>query len=133
MSVDKMNQAILNQLRLNSRKTWQQIGKDVHLTGQAVAARVAQMEEQGIISGHTIRQDQLSRHFITVFMQNSEFTRFENFLRENPRVESAYKVTGEGCYQLCFIADTPQEVERFLDSVLPFGRCKVLSAIRCVK
>ena len=133
MTLDKMNQAILNQLKLNSRKTWQQIGKEVHLTGQAVAARVSQMEEQGLISAYTIRQDELPRHFITVFMEKSNFAEFEAFLKNDPRVESAYKVTGEGCYQLVYVAQTPQEIEAFLDTVLPFGRCKVLSVMRCVK
>lgn len=128
-----MNQAILNQLKTNSRKTWQQIGKEVHLTGQAVAARVAQMEDQGIISGYTIRQDQLPRHFITVFMETSDFASFEALLRDEPRVEQAYKVSGEGCYQLIYIANSPQEIEHFLDRLLPFGRCKVLSVMRCVK
>ena len=133
MSIDKMNQAILNQLKSSSRKTWQQIGKEVHLTGQAVAARVSQMEEMGLISAYTIRQDQLPRHFITVFMESSDFAGFESLLKADNRVESAYKVTGEGCYQVIYISETTQEIEKFLDRVLPFGRCKVLSVMRSVK
>jgi Lrp/AsnC family leucine-responsive transcriptional regulator len=133
MSLDKMNQAILHQLKCNSRKTWQQIGKEVHLTGQAVAARVLQMEDQGVISGYTIRQDKLARHFITVFMETTDFSGFEAFLIADVRVESAYKVTGEGCYQLTLIAQSQSEIEPFLDALLPFGRCKVLSAMRCIK
>ena len=133
MALDKMNQAILSQLKSNSRKTWQHIGKEVHLTGQAVAARVLQMEDQGLISGYTIRQDQLARHFITVFMETSDFAEFETLIKADVRVESAYKVTGEGCYQLVLVVQSQSEIEPFLDALLPYGRCKVLSAIRCVK
>ncbi len=133
MTRDKMNQAILNQLKSNSRKTWQQIGKEVHLTGQAVAVRVQQMEELGTISGYTIRQDQLARHFITVFMESTDSNGFEALLKGHASVESAYKVTGEGCYHLVFIAQSNADIEPFLDLLLPYGRCKVLSAMRCVK
>lgn len=131
--LDKMNRAILNQLRANSRKTWQQIGKEVHLTGQAVAARVQQMEQQGVITGYTIRQDNAERHFITVFMNSSDFAGFEQFLLNDDRIESAYKVTGEACYQLVFVSPASQDLSLFLDAMLPYGRYKVASAIRHIK
>ncbi|TXH61053.1 MAG: AsnC family protein [Thiothrix sp.] len=36
MTMNSMNKAILQRLRANARMSWQQIGKEVHLTGQAV-------------------------------------------------------------------------------------------------
>ena len=128
-----MNQAILACLKTNSRMSWQQIGKQVHLTGQAVAARVQQMEDQGIISGYTIRQTQVARHFITMFMESNNFSQFEAFLQQHPHVESAYKITGEGCYQLSFISEQNDELEPFLNALLKFGRYKVASTLRCIK
>jgi Lrp/AsnC family leucine-responsive transcriptional regulator len=53
VDVNTMNQAILKRLKTNSRMSWQQIGKEVHLTGQAVAARVQQMQDDGVIGGAT--------------------------------------------------------------------------------
>lgn len=131
--MDKMNQAILKHLQNNSRMSWQQIGKHVHLTGQAVSARVAQMEAQGIISGYTIRQNHLTRHFIAVLMESSDFAGFEAFLNTQTQVESAFKVTGEACYQITYTPNSDSELETFLNQILHFGRYKVLSAIRCVK
>ena len=133
MMLDKMNQAIVKCLKANSRTSWQQIGKDVHLTGQAVAARVLNMEDQGIIEGYTIRQGQVQRHFITVFMATSQFDAFEAFLNGTEQVEQAYKVTGEGCYHVVFVCEQTQELEPFLNALLPYGRYKVSSAIRTVK
>lgn len=130
--LDKMNRAILNQLKQNSRKTWQQIGKEVHLTGQAVAARVQQMEEQGVIAGFTVHQGKVERHFITMFMDTSDFIGFERFLQNDMGVHAAYKITGEGCYQIVFISQTEGDLEPFLNALLPFGRYKVASAIRSV-
>ena len=133
MMLDKMNQAIVKCLKANSRASWQSIGKQVHLTGQAVAARVLQMEDQGIIEGYTIRQGQIQRHFITVFMATSQFDAFEAFLKGTVQVEQAYKVTGEGCYHVVLTCEHAHELEPFLNAVLPYGRYKVSSAIRAVK
>jgi len=131
--LDKMNQAIVKCLKANSRASWQHIGKHVHLTGQAVAARVLQMEDQGIIEGYTIRQGQVQRHFITVFMATTQFDVFEGFLKGIGSVEQAYKVTGEGCYHVVFVCEHADELEHFLNALLPYGRYKVSSAIRTVK
>lgn len=128
-----MNRSILKCLKSNSRMSWQDIGKRVHLTGQAVSARVQSMVDEGIISGFTVWQEQLRRHFITMFMEQSDFSGFEAFLRETEGVEHAFKVTGEGCYQVVFISETTEELELFLNQLLRFGKYKVASAIRCVK
>lgn len=128
-----INQAILKCLKTNSRMSWQQIGKQVHLTGQAVAARVQALEDQGLISGYTIKQNNVERHFITMFMEVNQFERFEAFLQQDERVEGAYKTTGEGCYHLVFVSQTQGDLEPFLNHLLKYGRYKVSSAIRVVK
>lgn len=131
--MDKMNEAILACLKGNARMSWQQIGKEVHLTGQAVAARVAILEDKGVINGYTIRQNNLTRHFITVFMESNDFSGFERFLHSNPHVESAFKVSGDGCYQLTLTPQDESDLEVVLNCILKFGRYKVLSAMRCIK
>ena len=128
-----MNQAILKRLKANSRMSWQQIGKEVHLTGQAVAARVQQMEEQGLISGYTIRQAKVERHLIAMFMAVARFEEFEQFLQTDERIEAAYKTTGDACYELVFVSQTEGDLEPFLNSLLRYGRYRVASVIRCVK
>ena len=128
-----MNQAILKRLKANSRMSWQQIGKEVHLTGQAVAARVQQMEEQGLISGYTIRQAKVERHLIAMFMAVARFEEFEQFLQTDERIEAAYKTTGDACYELVFVSQTEGDLEPFLNSLLRYGRYRVASVLRCVK
>ncbi|XXQ67277.1 Lrp/AsnC family transcriptional regulator [Neisseriaceae bacterium B1] len=54
---DKISLAILQTLRQNSRISWQELGKNVHLSGQAAAERVKQMQEHGVIDGFTIREN----------------------------------------------------------------------------
>lgn len=131
--MNNMNKAILQRLRANSRMSWQQIGKEVHLTGQAVAARVQQMEDQGFINGYTIRQNNIERHFITMFMDVARFDEFEQLLKNEIQVEAAYKITGEGCYHIIFTPESTSELEPFLRRLLKYGRYRVSSVLGCVK
>ena len=52
---DKTSQAILRELRQNARISWQELGRAVHLSGQA-AERVRQMQEAGVFDGYTLRE-----------------------------------------------------------------------------
>jgi Lrp/AsnC family leucine-responsive transcriptional regulator len=130
--MNKVNQAIVQCLKRNARMSWQQIGKQVFLTGQAVAVRVAQMEAAGVISGYTVVQ-QVERHFITVFMHNAHFAEVEALFAANPLVESAYKVAGDGCYHVVFTPDSAADLDAFLVQLQAFGVYKVASVIRAVK
>ncbi len=130
--MNQMNNKILNCLKKNSRMSWQGIGKQVHLTGQAVAARVKQMEDQNIITGYTIRQDAIKQHFISVFMDTTSFDQLESFLNQNPEVDQAFKVTGDGCYFVIYSGDD-RELEEFLNSLVSYGRYRVSSTLSRVK
>lgn len=74
--LDETNQQILQCLQRNSRMQLQEIGKIVHLTGQAVAIRIRNMQDEGIIEAFTVNlnAEKLGRPiyaFITVFMRGS--------------------------------------------------------------
>lgn len=56
--LDSTDLLILDILSQNSRITMKELGKRVHLTGQAVSARVAKLEDNGVIEGYTIKVNQ---------------------------------------------------------------------------
>lgn len=130
---DKMGRAILRELRKNARISWQDLGRAVHLSGQAVAERVRQMAEAGVFDGYTLRENRRPRHFISVWMNHSRFDEFEALLAEDENVESADKTGGDTCYHIVYIADTPQQLDDFLTRLLVHGRYRVNSSIRRVK
>lgn len=53
--LDQTDMQILEELSKNSRITMKELGGKVHLTGQAAAARVAKLEDNGVIEGYTIK------------------------------------------------------------------------------
>nr|WP_314487123.1 Lrp/AsnC family transcriptional regulator [uncultured Kingella sp.] len=128
---DKISQAILAKLRENSRISWQQLGEAVHLSPQACAERVRQMQDAGIISGFTLRENR-PRHFITVLMAHNRFAEFERFLHAENGIESADKTHGDGCYHIVYIADTAEELEAFLTRLSAHGRYRTASSMRRV-
>lgn len=57
--LDNTDILILAELSKNSRITMKELGSKVHLTGPATSARVAKLEESGIIEGYTITVNQV--------------------------------------------------------------------------
>ncbi len=57
--VDYIDIKILNLLKENSRVQWRGIGKEIHMTGQAVGNRIRKREKEGIIRAYTILLDEM--------------------------------------------------------------------------
>jgi len=131
--MDKINQAILKCLRMNARLSWQDIGRKVHLSGQAVAMRVVQMTDSGLISGYTIRTRPEFRYLVTVFMTNTRFDEFEKYIAQQSEVLEVYKTAGEGCYQLTIEIESRTRLDSLLSNLLSYGTYRVHAVVRQVK
>jgi len=131
--MDKINREILALLSRDARMSWQELGRRVHLTGQAVATRVQQLVEDGVIRHFGIVRGDLRRHFITVFLDGPRFTEVETFLRQHPHVESASKIAGEGCYHVVLACADDSALEAFAEQLQPYGRYRVASELRRIK
>ncbi len=132
--MDHTDQQILQLLQKDSRMQWQEIGKAVHLTGQAVAVRIRSMQDEGIIKAFTVNLDheKLGRPIcalITVYMSSANHLSFQGFLSNSQDIEEAYRVTGEGCYWLKANLANQKELNKLLDGILMYGNYKVNMAI----
>lgn len=128
--LDQTDLAILRLLSANARLTWKEVGEQVHLTGQAVAGRIARLQDLGVLKSFTVEIDQerLGRPllaFVTVFMKSTDHEGFRTFLAGRQVVEEAFRVSGEGCYWLRVRCADQQELTAFLDRVLRFGNYRV--------
>jgi Lrp/AsnC family transcriptional regulator, leucine-responsive regulatory protein len=127
IALDELDRRILDCLREDATRSHKEIGQLVHLTGQAVGARIRKMEEAGVVEGYTIRfnPEKLGKPvhaLITVFMHPaSSHQSFQRFLSEDTRVEEAVRVSGEGCYWLRVRTITHEELNAFLDDLLKYG------------
>ena len=136
--LDQTDIQILNLLKKNSRMQWQEIGEDVHLTGQAVKNRISKMEKAGVIEGYTVKINSAIigkdvTAFITVFMKTTDHLSFKKYIVNNSLVTEAHRISGDGCYMLKLTTSTQAEIVDFLDKILKYGNYKLNLSIQNIK
>jgi Lrp/AsnC family leucine-responsive transcriptional regulator len=136
--VDATDLAIIGLLAENSRRQWKEIGAKVHLTGQAVAARVQALEEAGLITGYTVKTDAAKlgrpiRAFITVFMTSANHTAFRLLIAEETAITAAHRIGGDGCYWLQADLATHDELNALLEKILRHGNYRLQLSIDPIK
>lgn len=129
--IDDTDYRILQYLIEDSTLSHKEIGEQVHMTGQAVGARIRRMRELEIIEGYTIRWNPLkigqSIHaFITVFLSSGNaHSLFQKFALQNNSVAELHRVSGEGCYWMRVRVSDQEELNAFLDELLNYGNYRV--------
>ena len=104
--LDQTDMRILEELSKNSRITMKELGEKVHLTGQATSARVAKLEDNGVVEGYTIKVNQVKlgcfiHAFITIFTQSTYHQPYLSFIETQEKyIINNYKISGDGCYLL---------------------------------
>jgi Lrp/AsnC family leucine-responsive transcriptional regulator len=136
--LDATDHKILEFLRENARAQWKDIGKAVHMTGQAVAARVDRMTAEGIIRRFTVETDSWKlgigqSGYITVFMKTNDHDGFLRFVRECEGIREAGRISGEGCYLLKFAVSDQEELNRLLNDILVYGNYRLNIVVDNVK
>ncbi|WP_238652480.1 Lrp/AsnC family transcriptional regulator [Paenibacillus piscarius] len=129
--IDNTDYRILQLLIEDSTLSHKDIGALVHLTGQAVGARVRRMRELGIIEGYTIRWNPLRigqniHAFIAVFLSsNNAHQPFQAFAKANASVTELYRISGEGCYWMRVRTADQEALNVFLDELLKYGNYRL--------
>lgn len=104
--LDNTDRHILIELSKNSRITMKELGEKVHLTGPATSARVAKLEDMGIIEGYTIKVNQIKMGYpvhviIHIYTKSTNHQPYLSFInKRDDYVINNYKVSGESCYLL---------------------------------
>ncbi|RUT33701.1 Lrp/AsnC family transcriptional regulator [Paenibacillus zeisoli] len=138
-AIDDTDLRILEVLLNNALLTYKEIGEIVHLTGQAVGARVRKLEDSGVIDGYTLRWNPekigLNVHaFLIVFMNsNQAHQAFRNFVRSTESVAEVHRVGGEGCYWLRVRISNGTELNKLLEEILKYGNYKLSLSIEQIK
>lgn len=133
--LDELDLEIINLLKLNAKMKMQDIGDQVHLTGQAVSNRIAKLEKMGVIKGYSVIVDKRSEltAFVTVFMKTADHIAFKKFLDHKKEIIEAHRISGEGCYLLKAETTSQEKLTQLLDEVLYYGNYKVNISIGQIK
>ncbi|MGG6313337.1 Lrp/AsnC family transcriptional regulator [Paenibacillus macerans] len=137
--LDEIDLRLLRILMEDAGLSFKEIGTRVHLTGQAVGARVRKLQDLGVIEGFTVRWNPerigLAVHaFVTVFLNSgASHKRFQSFVAENDSIIEAHRVSGEGCYWMRMQVASPAALSELLDELLAIGNYKVSLSIERLK
>ncbi|MDQ0859177.1 Lrp/AsnC family transcriptional regulator [Bacillus sp. V2I10] len=118
--LDHTDMQILDELSKNSRITMKKLGEKVHLTGQSTAARVAKLEEKGVIEGYTIKENQvklgcLIHAWITIHTKSTHHQPYLSYTKTQEKyVINNFKISGAGCYLLECKFPSNEVLEQFL-------------------
>ncbi|RDU25151.1 Lrp/AsnC family transcriptional regulator [Anaerosacchariphilus polymeriproducens] len=128
--LDSTDFKILEILQKYGRMQWKEVGKYVHMSGQAVKNRIQSMENLGIIEGYTVKVNlekmgNKMEAFVMVFMKSTDHIGFRRFLKANASVLEACRISGEGCYILKVQVESYQHLNQFLDELLIWANYKV--------
>lgn len=138
MNLDDTDLLILASLRKNSRQQWKELGRQVHLTGQAVADRVKRLEDSGILKRYTVDINERGlgneiHAIIHVFMHRDRHSAFQALLQAHDCIRSAHRISGHGCYILDAVLPNNEELNRLLDALLPYGNYQLNLSIQQIK
>ncbi|MFC7679657.1 Lrp/AsnC family transcriptional regulator [Paenibacillus sp. GCM10028914] len=118
--LDSTDKLIIDELLINSRITMKELGEKVHLTGPAAAARVAKLEDRGIIERYTIQLNQKElgcwvHAWITIYTKSTSHQPYLSFIKEQKKfVLNNYRISGDGCYLLECRFPSNEDLDQFL-------------------
>ncbi|HZG73512.1 MAG TPA: Lrp/AsnC family transcriptional regulator [Chondromyces sp.] len=121
--LDHTDMRILDELSKNSRITMKELGEKVHLTGPATSARVAKLEDNGVIESYTIKVNQVKlgyfiHAFLTIITQSPNHQPYLSFVKTKEKyIINNYKISGDGCYLLECKFPSNELLDEFLEDL----------------
>ncbi|MBD9450443.1 Lrp/AsnC family transcriptional regulator [Rhizobium sp. RHZ02] len=123
--IDALDRKIIRQLRLNSRISNVDLGKEVGLSASACLRRIGLMEKAGIIRGYTAIVDVVGEEAIAVIIQitlerqtEEYLNRFEAAVRKYPEIRECFLMTGGSDYMLRVDVESAGAFERIHKEIL---------------
>ena len=123
--IDALDRKIIRQLRLNSRMSNVELGKEVGLSASACLRRIGLMEKAGIIRGYTAIVDVVGEEAIAVIIQitlerqtEEYLNRFEGAVRKYPEIRECFLMTGGSDYMLRVDVESAGAFERIHKEIL---------------
>ncbi len=124
--MDAVDWRILAELQEDARLSHAEVGRRVHLSPPAVAARMRRLEDAGIIRGYRLELglpalglDVLA--FVRVRIQSSSHRAFLDAVAAMEEVLECHHVTGEDCYVVKVAAASMPELEAIVVRLAAFG------------
>lgn len=123
--LDQIGWNILRELQENARVPFAELGRRVGLSTPAVAERVRNMEDAGIIRGYRAEVDPKAcgyniAAFIRVNVAGDKLQHFVELARTRPEVLECHRVTGAESFIVKMAVTDMDHLESAIDSLMPY-------------
>jgi DNA-binding Lrp family transcriptional regulator len=121
--MDGIDREIIAQLRKNARRSYQDIGRHVHLSAPAVKRRIDRLEQEGVILGYTaiIEPEVFGWHaeaFVDLYCDGKmPGEAIKRALEAESGVVAAHTVAGEASALLHVMAEDTKDLEQVLERI----------------
>jgi DNA-binding Lrp family transcriptional regulator len=121
--MDETDRTIVALLRQDARRSYQDIGRHVHLSAPAVKRRVDRMEQDGVILGYTaiVSPPVFGWHaeaFVDLYCDGKmPADSIKEAIEDEPRIVAAHTVAGEASALLHVMAQDTKDLEQVLERI----------------
>jgi len=125
--LDPVNRRLLGLLSENARVSTSELARQVDMSAPAVRARLARLEESGVIRGYRADIDPAAlglpvAAWVRVRPGPGQLAKVTELAQASPQVSECHRVTGEDCFLLKVHAPSIPDLESVLDGFLLFGQ-----------
>src|SRR5207302_11287306 len=124
--LDQIGWKLLQELQINGRLSYAELGRRVGLTSPAVVERVKRMEEAGIIVGYHADIDPMKvgmpiTAYIRLSVVGDVYTRITAVVKNSPEVVECHRGTGADSFIMKVHVRSVEHLESLIDRLTPFG------------
>lgn len=124
--VDALDLKIIKLLKVNSRSSYVDIGREVGLTASSVRERIIRLEDTGVIKKYSIVIDQSKlgynlEAFILMNLYSGNLKTFLAIIKNFKEIHECYRITGVQNLQLKVLLRDQTHLLEFLDRLMVYG------------
>ncbi len=124
--VDVLDLKIIESLKVNSRTSFVEIGKQIGLSPSSVRERVQKLEDTEVIKGYNVQLDNKKLGFgLEVFIMFKLFSGklkiFCDDLNQFPEIYEVYRITGTHNIFMKVVLVDQLHLQQFIDRLLVYG------------
>ena len=124
--VDALDLKIIESLKVNSRISFVDIGKNIGLSPSSVRERVQKLEDGGVIEGYKVQLNNKKLGFgLEVFIMfklfSTKLSIFCEDLNQFPEINEVHRITGTHNIFMKVVLIDQLHLQKFIDRLLVYG------------
>ncbi|HJD20900.1 MAG TPA: Lrp/AsnC family transcriptional regulator [Candidatus Gemmiger faecigallinarum] len=125
--MDRIDRRIIDILQADARAPLKEIAEQVFLSSPAVSARIARLEQAGLLRGYQAQVDAPAlgygvKAFINLELDPQRKPEFYPYIESCPNVVECNCVTGDYSMLIEVLFASTQELDHFINRLQQFGR-----------